>query len=212
MITTWGLDENVVKGILLAGILSAVGFGMPVPLQAADAANKLVSEEEFSALFASADSPAATTDTTSTDTVHKRGLAKVPRPGFDSKKREATIYVTFETGTVLLKTPESFTQLDNAGRAFKRSMEVGKTDRWVIEVAGHTDNVGSPQSNLKLSKERAEAIRQYLLQTYGLPPNLVIAQGYGDTQPIASNDTTEGREQNRRVLFKVTQRTATESQ
>src|SRR5712691_10774227 len=71
MITTWGLDENVVKGILLAGILSAVGFGMPVPAQAADAANKLVSEEEFSALFASADSPAATTDTTSTDTVHK---------------------------------------------------------------------------------------------------------------------------------------------
>ena len=212
MITTWGLNENVVKGVLLAGILSAVGFGMPVPSQAADAANKLVSEEEFSALFASADSRAATMDTPATDTVQKRGLAKAPQSGLDSKRREATIYVIFETGTVLLKTPESFTQLDNAGRAFKRSLEVGKNERWVIEVAGHTDNVGSPQSNLKLSKERAEAIRQYLLQTYGLPPNVVIAKGYGDTQPIVSNDTAEGREQNRRVIFKVTQRTVADSQ
>lgn len=212
MITTWGLNENVVKGILLAGILSAVGFGIPASSQAADAANKLVSEEEFSALFASPDSPTAMTDATSTDTVRKRGLAKVPQPGFDSKKHEATIYVIFETGTVLLKTPESFTQLDNAGRAFKRSLEAGKNERWVIEVAGHTDNVGSPPSNLKLSKERAEAIRQYLLQTYGLPPNVVIAKGYGDTQPIASNDTAEGREQNRRVIFKVAQRTVSDSQ
>lgn len=212
MITTWGLNENVVKGVLLAGILSAVGFGMPVPSQAADAANKLVSEEEFSALFESADSPAASMDTPATDTVQKRSLAKVPRSGSDSKKREATIYVIFETGTVLLKTPESFTQLDNAGRAFKRSLEAGKNDKWVIEVAGHTDNVGAPQSNLKLSKERAEAIRQYLLQTYGLPPTVVIAKGYGDTQPIVSNDTAEGREQNRRVIFKVTQRTVADSQ
>ena len=212
MITAWGLNENVVKGVLLAGILSAVGFGMPVPSQAADVANKLVSEEEFSALFEPADSPAATTDIPSTDTLKKRGLAKATQPGFDSTKREATTYVIFETGTVLLKTPESFIQLDNAGRAFKRALEAGKNDTWMIAVAGHTDNVGAPQSNLKLSKERAEAIRQYLLQTYGLPPNLVIAKGYGDTQPIASNDTAEGRERNRRVIFKVTQRTATESQ
>ena len=212
MVTTWRLTENVVKGILLAGILSAGGFGMPVFSQAADAANKLVSEEEFSALFEPADSPAATSDTHSTDTGQMRGLAKVPRPGFDSKKREATTYVIFETGTVLLKTPESFNQLDNAGRAFKRALEVGKNDKWVIEVAGYTDNVGSPQSNLKLSKERAEAVRQYLLQTYGLPSNLVIAKGYGDTQPIASNDTVEGRERNRRVIFKVTQRAGVSSQ
>jgi OOP family OmpA-OmpF porin len=120
--------------------------------------------------------------------------------------------VIFETGTVLLKTPESFIQLDNAGRAFKRVWEAGKNETWVIAVAGHTDNVGASQSNLKLSKERAEAIRQYLLQTYGLPPNLVVAKGYGDTQPIASNDTAEGRERNRRVIFKVTQRTAVDSQ
>jgi outer membrane protein OmpA-like peptidoglycan-associated protein len=212
MITTGGLNEYVVKGILLAGILSAVGFGMPAPSQAADAANKLVSEEEFSALFEPADLPAATTDTPSTGTLKKRSLAKDTQPSFDSTKRETTTYVVFETGTVLLKTPESFIQLDNAGRAFKKALEAGKNTAWVIAVAGHTDNVGAPQSNLKLSNERAEAIRQYLLQTYALPPNVVIAKGYGDTQPIASNDTAEGRERNRRVIFKVTQRTAVDSQ
>jgi outer membrane protein OmpA-like peptidoglycan-associated protein len=146
------------------------------------------------------------------ESVKKRGLAKVPRAGFDSKKREATANILFETGSVLLKTPDSFQQLDVAGRSFKKAMEVGKADKWIIEVGGHTDNVGNPQSNAKLSKERAEAIRQYLLQTYGLPPHSVVASGYGDSQPIASNDTAEGREANRRVVFKVTQKAAANPQ
>jgi outer membrane protein OmpA-like peptidoglycan-associated protein len=210
MFTTSEIHNGIIKGALVLGILSAAGFGMPVLSTAAESANKLVSEEEFSALFEPAE-PAAATETGTSD-IKKRGLAKVPRPGFDSKKRETATYVLFETGSVLLKTPDSFHQLDNAGRAFKRALEVGKTDKWVIEIAGHTDNVGSAQNNLKLSQERAEAIRQYLIQTYGLPQNLVVAKGYGDTQPITSNETAEGRDQNRRVVFKVTHRTATDSQ
>jgi outer membrane protein OmpA-like peptidoglycan-associated protein len=59
---------------------------------------------------------------------------------------------------------------------------------------------------MKLSKERAESVRQYLLQVYGLPQNMVVAQGYGETQPIAANNTPDGREKNRRVVFRVTQR------
>src|SRR5205085_4393535 len=120
--------------------------------------------------------------------------------------------VLFETGSVLLKSPDSFQQLDAAGRAFKKALEVGKAGKWVIEIAGYTDNVGSPESNLKLSKERAEAVRQYLLGTYALPPQVVTAQGYGEKQPIASNDTPDGREKNRRVVFKVTAKTASEQQ
>lgn len=188
------------------GMALAVGVGMTAIPQGAAAADKLVSEEEFSALFAP--DPAEPDK----DAIKKRGLAKVPRPSFESKKREATTNILFETGSVLLKTPDSFQQLDIAGRSFKKAMEVGKADKWVIEVAGHTDNVGNPQSNIKLSKERAEAIRQYLLQTYGLPPNAVVAHGYGDTQPIATNDTVEGREVNRRVVFKVTQKAASDQQ
>ena len=105
-----------------------------------------------------------------------------------------------------MKSPDSFQQLDAAGRAFKKAMEVGKAEKWVIEIAGHTDNVGSPETNIKLSKERAESVRQYLLQTYGLPQTMVSAQGYGEANPIASNDSPDGREKNRRVVFKITQR------
>lgn len=181
-------------GIL--GVALAAGVGVTAFPQGAGAADPIVSEEEFSALF----------EPDPTETVKKRGLAKVPRPGFDSKKREATANILFETGSVLLKSTDSFQQLDVAGRSFKKAMEVGKADKWIIEVGGHTDNVGNPQNNAKLSKERAEAIRQYLLQTYGLPPQSVVANGYGDAQPIASNDTAEGREANRRVVFKVTQK------
>jgi len=72
--------------------------------------------------------------------------------------------------------------------------------------------VGTPESTLTLSKERAEAVRQYLLGTYGLPPQVVTARGYGEAQPIAPNDTPEGREKNRRVVFKVTAKASAEQQ
>ena len=193
--STRGFSEKILKGVLVLGIV-AVGFGTPAPAAAADPSDKFVSEEEFSALF----------EPDPAETIKKRGLAKVPRPGFDSKKREATTYVLFETGSILLKSPDSFQQLDAAGRAFKKAMEVGKAEKWVIEIAGHTDNVGSPETNIKLSKERAKSVRQYLLQTYGLPQTMVSAQGYGEANPIASNDSLEGREKNRRVVFKITQR------
>jgi outer membrane protein OmpA-like peptidoglycan-associated protein len=205
MVSKHELNKKVTKGLLFAVSFALIGLGMSVPTNAADPAekpDKIVTEEEFSALF----------EPDPAETIKKRGLAKVPRAGFDAKKREATTYVLFETGSVLLKSPESFQQLDAAGRAFKKALEVGKGDKWVIEIAGHTDNSGSAETNLKLSQERAEGVRQYLLQTYGLPPQVVVARGYGQSQPIASNDTPDGREKNRRVVFKVTQRTATQTQ
>ena len=197
MITMRDLTGKILRGFLILGASVSVALGTSVPSIAADPSDKFVSEEEFSALF----------EPDPAETIKKRGLAKVPRPGFDAKKREATTYVLFETGSILLKSPEGFQQLDAAGRAFKKAHEVGKADKWVIEIAGHTDNVGSPEANIKLSKERAETVRQYLLKTYGLPQHMVVAQGYGDSQPIASNDTPDGRDKNRRVIFRITQRT-----
>ena len=182
---------------LLPALLLAMGLGMPADTRAASGPDRFISQEEFSVLF----------EPDPEETMKKRGLAKIPRPGYDAKKREATTYVLFETGAVLLKSPESFQQLDAAGKAFKKAMELGKVDKWVIEITGHTDNVGTLDANTKLSKERAESVRDYLLKTYGLPQNLLIAQGLGATQPIASNDTPGGREKNRRVVFRVTQRT-----
>jgi outer membrane protein OmpA-like peptidoglycan-associated protein len=69
-------------------------------------------------------------------------------------------------------------------------------------IQGHTDNVGSNESNLKLSQERAESVRSYLLSKK-LPANRVTSIGFGETRPIASNDTEEGKSQNRRVEFVI---------
>lgn len=69
-----------------------------------------------------------------------------------------------------------------------------------LKLAGHTDNTGSMQLNLRLSKERAEAVKSYLVSK-GANASRIEATGYGPTQPIASNATAEGRQQNRRVEF-----------
>ncbi|MGJ1268424.1 OmpA family protein [Sphingobacterium spiritivorum] len=69
-----------------------------------------------------------------------------------------------------------------------------------LKLAGHTDNTGSMKTNLRLSKERAEAVKAYL-SGKGANPSRIEATGYGPNQPIASNATAEGRQQNRRVEF-----------
>ena len=69
-----------------------------------------------------------------------------------------------------------------------------------LKLAGHTDNIGSAQSNLRLSKDRAEAVKAYLV-SQGANPSRIEATGYGAGQPIASNKTAAGRQKNRRVEF-----------
>jgi outer membrane protein OmpA-like peptidoglycan-associated protein len=67
-----------------------------------------------------------------------------------------------------------------------------------LQVEGHTDSIGSDDYNQQLSEARAEAVRDYLIQQ-GISAGQITAKGMGKTQPIASNDTPEGRQQNRRV-------------
>ncbi|PQV48084.1 outer membrane protein OmpA-like peptidoglycan-associated protein [Paraburkholderia sp. BL21I4N1] len=68
-----------------------------------------------------------------------------------------------------------------------------------ILIAGHTDNVGHPDSNLKLSTARADAVRDWLIEASGIPATRFAIQGYGDTRPLAENNTEAGRAKNRRV-------------
>jgi outer membrane protein OmpA-like peptidoglycan-associated protein len=67
-----------------------------------------------------------------------------------------------------------------------------------IEISGHTDNVGKKSANKKLSQQRADAVRAYLVAK-GIDPDRIKAVGYGDEKPVASNDTSEGRQKNRRI-------------
>jgi outer membrane protein OmpA-like peptidoglycan-associated protein len=71
-----------------------------------------------------------------------------------------------------------------------------------LEVEGHTDSVGGDDYNQQLSEHRATSVRDYLTQA-GIPANSVTSKGFGKTQPVASNDTTTGRQQNRRVELVV---------
>lgn len=71
-----------------------------------------------------------------------------------------------------------------------------------IEIQGYTDNIGSEKYNLKLSQQRAETVRNYLIE-HGISADRVIAKGYGEANPVATNSTAEGRAANRRIEFKV---------
>lgn len=70
---------------------------------------------------------------------------------------------------------------------------------WLIVISGHTDNTGSMQLNQTLSLQRAEAVRNWMRDTGDVPESCFAVQGYGDSRPIASNDTPDGRAHNRRV-------------
>ena len=73
---------------------------------------------------------------------------------------------------------------------------------WKLKLAGHTDNVGAERNNLILSKQRAEAVQTYL-SGKGVEKERIKVEFYGETQPIASNDTPEGRQKNRRVEMEI---------
>lgn len=101
--------------------------------------------------------------------------------------------IFFETGKATLS-PESRVELGKA-------IDLMKTNPTMkIEVGGHTDNVGDDASNMKLSHDRAKAVREYLVQG-GIAPDRVQSKGYGESNPVAGNDTSEGRKANRRTEF-----------
>jgi OOP family OmpA-OmpF porin len=102
--------------------------------------------------------------------------------------------VVFETNSAELK-PESLPVLEGAIATLKRYPEID------IEVAGHTDSRGSDAFNLDLSARRAQTVLKYLSD--GGVANKLTSRGYGERQPVGSNNTDDGRQQNRRVVLRV---------
>jgi OOP family OmpA-OmpF porin len=92
--------------------------------------------------------------------------------------------------------PESFDALDSLFEVIELN------DFKKIEISGHTSNTGSRERNILLSKNRAEAVKKYLVKK-GLTPKMFICKGYGPDQPISDNDTEEGQAENRRVEFTI---------
>lgn len=104
--------------------------------------------------------------------------------------------IRFSTGSADLAA-ESGDIVDRAAAAIK-----GAPAGTIIEVSGHTDSTGDPVSNMALSQARAEEVRSALVAR-GVDPAALVAQGYGDTRPVAGNDTPQGRFENRRIDFAV---------
>lgn len=103
--------------------------------------------------------------------------------------------VTFETNSDRLR-PDAKTILDDAARVLERYPEM------IVEVAGHTDSIGSDAYNQQLSQKRAASVRRYLSDK-GIDENRMTAVGYGESEPVDTNDTSEGRERNRRVELRI---------
>jgi OmpA-OmpF porin, OOP family len=110
---------------------------------------------------------------------------------------QANVAVTFRVNSAVLS-PEAKHQLDD----FATKAEGAKA--YTIEVAGHTDSTGSETKNFRLSRERADAVVQYLAVYHKIPlRRFVTPMGYGKTAAVADNSTPTGRAQNRRVEVKM---------
>lgn len=103
--------------------------------------------------------------------------------------------VLFETGKAEIK-PSSFKSLNDLAELLKRK------EQMIIKVIGHTDNRGDNTRNTLLSLQRAEAVRNYLLKKSGATGR-IQAEGKGSTEPVADNDSEEGRKLNRRTEIRI---------
>lgn len=103
--------------------------------------------------------------------------------------------ISFEYNSAELK-EESFDELEKVVRLLALNSDLH------IELAAHTDDVGSDSYNDRLSQRRGETVRQYILSK-GIAPERIVAKGYGKRRPLVANDTEEHRAMNRRVEFKI---------
>jgi OOP family OmpA-OmpF porin len=102
--------------------------------------------------------------------------------------------IQFETDQAVIK-PESFDLMNEIVGVVNGNAQIKR-----LSIEGHTDNVGSDKHNQKLSDKRAAAVRSYLVE-HGVTPARLVSKGWGESKPLADNDTDAGREQNRRVEF-----------
>jgi OOP family OmpA-OmpF porin len=91
---------------------------------------------------------------------------------------------------------ESFVELDRVVKLLNENPTIE------IEMSAHTDSRGSDEYNFKLSDNRAKSVMEYIISK-GISPTRITSQGYGETKPVATNDTDDGRQLNRRVEFKI---------
>ena len=122
--------------------------------------------------------------------------APAAEPVLKKDKLEMPGEIQFESGKAVIK-PESESIIDALKNYLDKTPRVTK-----LRIEGHTDNVGSPESNEKLSGERALAIKKALIAK-GVKAERLLAVGFGQNKPVADNATDDGKAKNRRTEFRV---------
>lgn len=105
----------------------------------------------------------------------------------------STNAIQFDSGSAKIK-PVSYGILKQIGNAIQK-------DNFKIHIVGHTDDTGDETTNMQLSQERAQAVKEALVSSFEIDETLLSIEGKGETSPVADNTTAEGRAQNRRVDF-----------
>ena len=124
-----------------------------------------------------------------------RGIGPPPtRPSMAAPRPAVTLNVLFGSNSDAIPSA-SYAEIDKLGTLLSWPQY---TD-YRIQLEGHTDSQGSARKNQALSEKRVQNIKTYLVQHFRLAPERILAVGYGSARPIATNDTPDGRSQNRRV-------------
>jgi len=115
---------------------------------------------------------------------------------YDPTSVQAGLDFEFDTGKADIKKEylENLKKIGQSMQQFPKMLGI---------IEGHTDNVGSEELNRKLSEKRADAVKKYLVQAYGIDPSRIQAEGFGWSRPVADNATAEGRAKNRRIKGRI---------
>jgi outer membrane protein OmpA-like peptidoglycan-associated protein len=130
------------------------------------------------------------------DVTAKAPPPKPPRVVLTASSIKISEKVQFKLGSAELL-PDSFGLLDEVAGVMRDNAQIER-----VQIEGHTDSTGSAKINKKLSKERAESVRAYLMKK-GIEDKRMVAVGFGPDKPIADNATPDGQEANRRVEFNI---------
>jgi outer membrane protein OmpA-like peptidoglycan-associated protein len=125
-----------------------------------------------------------------------RGIGPASKPELPPVNNGATavLNVLFASNSDRVL-PAYYADLAKLGQALTPILASGAN----LRIEGHTDSLGPDPYNQRLSQKRAESVKRYLVEQFALPPERMLAEGYGESRPIATNDTPKGRSQNRRV-------------
>lgn len=168
-----------------------------------DEANKVLKSEDFTKVIALANESAfyATDALTKAENIAKTeneiisAVAQIPEVSARAGRNGLTLGLSgdiFPLGATQIN-PKVYPRLDAIAAVLK------KYPNYKAVIEGHTDSSGNPETNLKLSIERAANFLRYIVDKGSIPPDQVSSAGYGDTHPIASNADETGRKQNRRI-------------